>query len=330
MQRNCVVVVGSHVQGLFMNVTRFPGPDETVLGWDFKEALDGGKGSHQAIACGRLGLPTHFVGRIGQDRLGDIGASWMANAGVDLSYLSRSKQTATGCGFIMINPDGIPAMTTAMGANSEFSHQDLDRAESIFSQAKLVLITLEIPLSTALYAARLAKQNGAFTILTPGPAEPVAPDEFADIDLLVPNENEASTLLNEPPNVREPNWLADRLQQVYGLEQVIVTLGKKGAYIADGDTAQILPAFKVAAVETTGAGDSFTAGLAFGLYHGASLVDAATFGSIGAARSVTVPGSFPSFGTLSEVAEFARTNRFDIPAGTRALLDLATTPTVRN
>ena len=330
MQRKGVVVVGSHVQGFFMNVSHFPGPDETVLGWNFKEALDGGKGSHQAIACGRLGLPTHFVGRIGQDRLGDIGASWMAGAGVDLSYLSRSNQTATGCGFITLNPDGIPAITTAMGANAEFSREDIDRAEYIFSQAKLVLITLEIPLSTALYAARLAKKHGAYTILTPGPAEPVPSNGFAGVDLLVPNENEASTLLNEPPNLHKPSWLAERLQKSFALKQVIVTLGEKGAYVANGDTTQALPAFKVSAVETPGAGDCFTAGLAFGLYHGASLVDAATFGCLSAARSVALPGSVPSFGTLSEIAEFAKTNRFDIPAGLRAVMDLTTASTAKD
>ena len=328
MRRKGVVVVGSHVQGLFMRVSRFPAADETVLGWDYKEALDGGKGSHQAIACARLGLPTHFVGCLGQDRLGDIGASWMAEAGVDLSYLTRSEQTATGCGFVMINPEGIPAMTTAMGANAEFSSKEVDRAQSILSQAKLVLITLEIPISTALYAARLARSLGAFTILTPGPAEPVQSSELADIDLLVPNENEASTLLGESPNVRqEPSRLADRLQEYFGLKQVVITLGEKGAFIANGETAQALPAFKVTAVDTPGAGDAFTAGLAFGLYHEASLVDAAIFGCLTAARAVTVRESIPSFGTLAEIAEFARANRFDIPTGLRAVMDLNRRPT---
>jgi ribokinase len=328
MNRNGAVVVGSHVQGLFMNVARFPGPDETVLGWDFKEALDGGKGSHQAIACARLGLPTHFVGRIGQDRLGDMGASWMADAGVDLSYLSRSKHTATGCGFIMINSDGIPAITTAMGANAEFSREDIDRAASAFARARLVVITLEIPLSTALYAAWLAKQHGAYTILTPAPAEPFPPGGFADVDLLVPNENEASTLLNEPPNLRDPSWLASRLQERFGLKQVVITLGEKGAYIADGDRTEAIAAFKVSAVETPGAGDCFTAGLAFGLYHGSSLAEAAAFGCLSAARSVTVSGSFPSFGNLTEIAEFAKANRFEIPAGLRGFTSLSAASTV--
>jgi len=323
MLRKGVVVVGSHVQGLFMRVSRFPGADETVLGWDYKEALDGGKGSHQAIACARLGLPTHFVGCVGQDRLGDIGASWMTEAGVDLSYLTRIQQTATGCGFVMINPEGIPAITTAMGANAEFTSKEVDRAKPILSQAKVVLITLEIPISTALYAARLARSLGALTILTPAPAEPVQPGDLVGVDLLVPNENEASTLLSKSPNLRqEPSWLADRLREYFALKQVVITLGEKGAFVANGETSRALPAFKVTAVDTPGAGDAFTAGLAFGLYHEASLVDAAIFGCLTAARAVTVRESIPSFGTLSEIAEFARANRFDIPTGLRAVMDL--------
>ena len=166
MEKIDVVVVGSHLQGLFMRVDHFPAADETVLGWDYKEALDGGKGSHQAIACARLGLRTHFVGRIGNDRLGKTGARWMSEAGVDLAYLFRSENTATGCGFVMINPQGVPAITSAMGANEEFSPDDVDRAEPILKRAKLVLVTFEIPVKTALHAVGRAKEFGAFTILT--------------------------------------------------------------------------------------------------------------------------------------------------------------------
>jgi sugar/nucleoside kinase (ribokinase family) len=109
-----------------MRASHFPTADEAVLGWDFKEARDGGKGPHQAIACARLGLPTHFVGRAGQDRLGETGAQWMSDASVNLTYLCRSDRTATGCGFVMINPQGVPAITTALGANAEFSTEDVD------------------------------------------------------------------------------------------------------------------------------------------------------------------------------------------------------------
>jgi ribokinase len=255
----------------------------------------------------------------------------MTEAGVDLSYVTRSEQTATGCGFVMINPDGIPAMTTAMGANAEFSGKGVDRATSILSRAKLVLITLEIPLATALYAARLARSLGAFTILTPGPAEPLQASDLADIDLLVPNENEASILLSETSNGRpKSSQLAKRLREFFGLKQVVVTLGEKGAFIANSKTAQALPAFKVTAADTPGAGDAFTAGLAFGLYHDASLVDAGIFGCLTAARAVTIQETIPSFGTLAEIADFARVNGFDIPAGLRTIVDSNTRSTAND
>lgn len=306
MNRSGVVVVGSHVQGLFMRVDHFPAPDETVLGWDYKQALDGGKGSHQAIACARLGLPTHFVGRIGRDRFGDNGAKWMSDAGVDLTYLCRSKGTATGCGFVMINRQGVPAITTAMGANEEFSPEDVDCAEPVLKQAQLVLVTFEIPLKTALHAVRLAKKWGAFTILTPGPAEPLPPDSLAGVDLLVPNETEARILTTGlPDGPTGPAGLARHLQQRFHLLRVVITLGDRGALVADGHEQEIVPAFKVDVLDTPGAGDAFTAGLAFGLVAGVPLVEAARFGCLAGARAVTVRESIPSFGTLREIREFA-------------------------
>lgn len=315
MGKEEVVVVGSHVQGLFMRVSRFPMADETVLGWDYKEALDGGKGSHQAIACGRLGLPTHFVGRIGKDRIGEIGASWLKEAGVNLSYMARSETTATGCGFVMVNPEGIPAMTTAMGANGEFSTKDVDQARPILQRAKIVLITFEIPIKTALYAARVAKESGALTILTPGPAEPLPPDALKHVDLLIPNKGEAQTLLGDSfDQAEEPSCLATHLRQHFGLKRVVITLGGKGALVANGDDNYIVPALKVHVVDTPGAGDAFTAGLAFALYHNAPLLDAATFGCLAGARAITVRESVPGFGTLTELSQFAKDNHVVLPS----------------
>jgi ribokinase len=315
MERNRVVVVGSHVQGLFMRVERFPTADETVLGWDYREALDGGKGSHQAIACGRLGLPTSFVGRVGTDRLGDRGAGWMAEAGVDLAYLGRSETAATGCGFVMINRDGVPAITTAMGANEEFSPADVDRAASALAQARLVLVTFEIPSATALYAVRRAHALGALTILTPGPAEPLSRDALAGLDILVPNQTEAKILTGRAPAEHlPPPELARHLQHYFGISKVIITLGGEGALVADATEQQVVPAFQVAVLDTPGAGDAFTAGLAAGLTARASLVEAARFGCLTAARAVTVRESVPGFGTFAEIVDFAAAHGFEIPA----------------
>jgi ribokinase len=316
MERKGVVVVGSHVQGLFMRVSRLPSADETVLGWGYKEALDGGKGSHQAIACARLGLPTHFVGRVGSDRLGETGAQWMVDAGVDITHLCRSDKTATGCGFVMINPDGVAAMATSMGANEELSPHDVDQAALVLASAQIVLVTFEIPIQTARYALGRAKELGAFTILTPGPAEFLPPTALTAVDLLIPNEGEAIkliglTLEDSPP----PEELAQRIREYFGIKRVIITLGEKGALVADGDEQQLIAAFRVEAVDTPGAGDAFTAGVGFGLSKGLSLLDSARYGCLAAARAVTVRESIPGFGTFSEIQAFAEKNGFEIPAG---------------
>jgi len=297
-----------------MRVPHFPAADETVLGWDFKEALDGGKGSHQAIACARLGLPTSFEGRVGKDRLGDTGARWMADAGVDLTYLLRSETAATGCGFVMINPQGVPAITTAMGANEELSPADVDSAASALTHAGLALVTFEIPVATALYAVRRAKELGAVTILTPGPAEPLPHEALMGLDILVPNQTEANILTGRPPDdSAPPAELARRLQEYFHLRKVVITLGDAGAWVAEDAFQELIPAFKVPVVDPPGAGDAFTAGLAFGLAAGAPLAEAARFGCLTAARAVTVRESIPSFGTREEIRAFAAAQGFEIP-----------------
>lgn len=314
MQRTEVVVVGSHVQGLFMRVERFPTADETVLGWDYREALDGGKGSHQAIACGRLGLPTFFVGCVGKDRLGERAEQWMSEAGVDLMYLRRTEAQATGCGFVMINPQGVPAITTAMGANEELSPADVDRATPALARARIVLVTFEIPVATALYAVRRAKELGAFTVLTPGPAEPLPRDALAGLDLLMPNRNEARILAAQASDQHTPpQEMARHLQDYFGVPRVIITLGEEGAWVADEATQEMVPAFKVQVLDTPGAGDAFTAGLACGLMAGSPLAEAARFGCLTAARAVTVRESVPGFGTFQEIVDFAAAQGFEIP-----------------
>ena len=314
MAKKDVVVIGSHVQGMFMRVPRFPVADETILAFDFREALDGGKGSHQAIACARLGLPTHFIGSVGRDRLGRIGASWMADSGVDLTYLKWNDHVSTGCGFVMVNPSGIPAMVTAMGANMELQPDDIDRALGLIKQAKLVLITFEIPIETALYASTKAKEAGATTILTPGPAAPVTRHAFDCVDLLIPNVGEAQTLLGRRP-IESPDLedLAGELKAHSGAAQVMVTLGERGSFVLSEGRGGRIPAFKVKVEDTPGAGDAFTAGVSFGIFHGATLTDAARFGSLTAAHAVSFKESLPGFGTLMEIQEFARANGFEIP-----------------
>jgi len=310
-----IVVVGSHVQGLFMRVDHFPTADETVLGWGYREALDGGKGSHQAIACSRLGVPTFFVGRVGDDRLGDTGAQWMRDAGVDLTYLVRSQTTPTGVGFIMIRPDGVPAITTAMGANAELSEEDIDAAEGLIARSSMMLVTFEIPPRIALYATRVGRRHGLTVILTPGPAERLQPADLGAVDILVPNAPEAKTLLGLDPEASVPPAdLASQCLRYYGLERVVLTVGDQGAVVAEGDNVYQVPAVPVEVLDTPGAGDAFTAGLATSLLRRVGLEQAVRAGCLAGAYAVTVRESIPAFPTMAQLREFAAARGISLPA----------------
>ena len=311
-QKSGIVVVGSHAQGLFMRVQRIPRPDETVLGWDYQEALDGGKGSHMAIACSRLGQPTSFVGCVGQDRLGEIGIGWMRESGVDLTYLKRSAGTHTGVGFVVIDPAGIPAISVAMGANADLTTADIEAAEPLLGQARVMLTVFEIPVAIALFAARLAKQHGITTILTPAPAEPLAPEALADIDILVPNAGEARTLLGLAAETKlEPLDLAYECQQRFGLARVVITCGEQGAAVADQAEHYHVPPVQVTAVDTPGAGDAFAAGLATALARGAPFGLAARFGNVMGAYAVTIRESIPAFPTSDQLKRFISSHNLE-------------------
>jgi ribokinase len=223
----------------------------------------------------------------------------------------------------MVNPLGIPAMVTAMGANMELQPADIDGALSLIKQAKLVLITFEIPIETALYASKKAKEAGAITILTPGPAVPISRHAFDCVDLLVPNVGEAQNLLGrtptESPDLKE---LVDKLRAHSGAAQVIVTLGERGSFVFSKGRGKRIPAFKVKVEDTPGAGDAFTAGVSFGIFHGAALRDAAKFGSLTAAHAVSFKESLPGFGTLMEIHEFAQANGLQIPEALQEITDM--------
>jgi ribokinase len=215
----------------------------------------------------------------------------------------------------MINPQGVPAIVTAMGANEELSPADIDLAKPALERAKIVLITFEIPVPTALYAARKAKEFGAITVLTPGPAEPLARDALAGVDLLIPNETEAKILTgNSADALMSPQELARRLRDQFGPVKLVITMGEQGAYVVTDEIEQVVPAFAVEEVaDTAGAGDAFSAGLAYGLVVGGSLTEAVRFGCLTAARAVTIRESIPGFGTLDEVSGFAAQHGFEIP-----------------
>jgi ribokinase len=296
-----IVVVGSHAPGLFIYVERVPVAGETVMGWDYHEPVDGGKGSNQAIAAARLGGAVCFVGCLGRDRRGDDGERWLQEAGIDTTFVTRSRDQPTIGGFTILDAAGVPAIVAALGANADLSRADVDRALAGSPAARILLTQFEIEPQVALYAARRAREQGMTTIVNPAPASVV--EGLAATDILTPNESEAMTLLGLSPARPLPAAeLAQRLRDASGAGTVLVTLGERGAVAAEAGVTWRVPAPRVRAVDTTGAGDAFNGALAVALARGWALRRSVEWACQAAALSVTRKGTIPIFPTEAEVA----------------------------
>ena len=300
-----IVVVGSHAPGIFLRVKRVPTAGETVIGWDFQEPIDGGKGSNQAIAAAKLGARVSFVGCVGRDRVGDDGERWMREAGVDTHYLQRSDTTTSGIGFIILDEQGVPAMVTSLGANAELTEAHIDEALTALNGANVLLTQFEINPQMALYAARAARAQGMITIVNPAPA-PEAPLEGLDAaSILTPNETEAKVLLGLDPEAQvDLAQLACQIREQLQIEQVIITAGDQGAIGADASGVWTVKPPTVDVVDTSGAGDVFCAALAVGLVEGHTLRIAAEWACAVSALSVSKAGTIPAYPTREDVSRF--------------------------
>lgn len=293
-----VVVVGSANLDLFVGVDRRPGPGETVLGSDVVR-LPGGKGANQAVAAGRLGGDVAFVGCVGEDDAAPLLRRSLAEAGVDLEMV-WSVPAPTGVALILLTPDGENSIVVAPGANRLVTPELLARAPG-WEEAAVVLLQLEIPLETVEHVAREAAMRGTRVVLNAAPAAALPAGLLGAVDLLVVNESEGEILLDGPAG--SPPATVRALRGL-GPRSVVLTLGAAGSWVSDGGEPVHVPAHRVAAVDTTGAGDAFVGALAVRLAAGDPLVAAARYATAVAAVAVTRPGAQASFPTPAELPPF--------------------------
>ena len=308
-----VAVVGSYATGLTMKADRLPGQGETLLGTGYRVDF-GGKGSNQAIGCARLGANVSFVAKIGKDSFGDNALSLYREEGIDTAHVHRTSDAPTGVGFITVEAStGHNCIVLDPGANELLNAQDVTAAGSVLNSAAVVLTQLEIPVETAHAALAQGRAQGAITILNPAPARPVPASLLQTVDILTPNETEAAVLAGHSgKSGGTPEDIARELIK-QGVKTVIVTLGDKGAVIVNASSSTHVPAIEVSAVDTTGAGDAFNAGLATALAFGASLEDAVRLAVITGGLAVTREGVVPALPTRGEVAEFYRREQRTLP-----------------
>lgn len=305
-----IVVLGSLNMDFVVRVEHLPSPGETVLGHGF-QMIPGGKGANQACAAGRLAsrdTVTRMVGRVGYDVFaGHLKAS-LAASGVDVTYVHASRAQPTGVALIWVDGKGQNAIVVASGANHAIFAGEIEGVRAAFRGAAFALFQLETPLPAVAAAMRLAREEGARTILDPAPAQPLASELLAQVDLLTPNESEALLLTGQNAGsfIDDPGEVASALRAL-GPKAVILKLGHRGCYYDDGSGSYRVPAFDVVPVDTTAAGDTFNGALAVALAEGRGMPEALRFANAAAGLSVTRMGAQASVPGRAEVDELVRT-----------------------
>jgi ribokinase len=301
-----IVVVGSLNVDYVVRVPRFPQPGETITGARF-ETFGGGKGANQACAAARLGAHVALIGQVGHDSQGDWVLGQLDAAGVDTAGVGRDPAETTGIALITVTADGQNSIVIVPGANGTFGCEGLERQRAAIEGARCVLLQLEIPDSVVLEAARIAKAAGACVLLDPAPAKPVSEDLLALCDYVTPNETELAALAGEPQAPALTRMGARRLADLVrrrGVARVLVKMGSAGALLVGESGDRFWAAPRVAAVDTTAAGDCFSGAFAVAVSEGRAEADAGRFATFAASLSVTRPGAQPSMPLRSEVDAF--------------------------
>lgn len=304
--RKKIVVIGSSNTDMVIRCARMPRPGETVLGGEFM-MNHGGKGANQAVAAAKLGGDVTFIAKVGNDIFGGQTIEMLNAHGIDTRFVSVSEKHPSGVALINVDAKGENSISVASGANGALSPADIDAARDVIAEADVLIAQLETPIDTITYAAKLAKSCGVTVILNPAPA-PAAPlpDELLEnVDILIPNTTEAEIISGVAINDAVSEIAAIEAIAAKGVKTIIITLGSKGALICKDNVYTEVPSFKVKAVDTTAAGDTFCGAFCVALTEGADMPAAVTFGNRAAAISVTRQGAQQSTPTRAEVDAMA-------------------------
>ena len=305
MQRR-ITVFGSSVVDLMSRAPHLPAPAETVKGSLFMQS-PGGKGFNQAIAARKAGGDVAMITKLGRDGLAEIPLRAMREADLSEEYLFFSDSVPTGTALIMVDETtGQNAIVIVPGACSTITDEDIAAVSEQIKHSEYLLLQLEVNQDANEKAAALAKESGVKVIVNTAPYQPVSDEFLRGVYLVTPNEVEAEELTGIPVTDKES---ADRAAQAFfakGVQNVLITLGGRGVYLNADGVSEILPAYCVNAIDTTGAGDAFNGGLLAALSEGKSLHDAALFANALAALSVQRLGTTASMPLRAEIDAFLR------------------------
>jgi ribokinase len=299
---NKIVVIGSSNTDMVIKAEHLPQPGETIIGEDFL-MNHGGKGANQAVAAARLGGKVVFVCKVGDDMFGREALEMFQKEGIDITYSYKTKEKSSGVALINVDNKGENTIVVASGANGLLSEADVQQAQAEIDESTIVLMQLETPVPTLTYAAKCAKQVGAKVVLNPAPAPkiPLPEELLKNVDIIIPNENEAEYISGI--KITDLDSLRDVMLNIVskGVKTVIITIGARGAYVFYKGELFLVPAFKVDAVDTTAAGDTFCGALCVALSEGQDMKTAVRFANKASSISVTRMGAQTSVPYRKEV-----------------------------
>ena len=260
-----ITVLGIFVADISFSGPKIPSVGETILGKKYNVG-PGGKGCNQAIAAARLGGKVNFISKVGKDTYGELALRTLKKNKIDSENMIIDANQQTGVAGILVDQNsGKNAINVIVGAPSSLSIKEIKNQIDLIKKSKIFLTQLELPKDITLYCLKTAKDSGCITILNPAPASEISKEFFDNIDFFTPNETEAEFYTGIKINSKnEAKLAADKFVKL-GVKKVIITLGEKGLFYFDGKEEVYLKAEPVKAIDTTGAGDAFNGGLAFGL-----------------------------------------------------------------
>lgn len=301
-----ITVFGSFVVDLMARTPHLPAPAETVKGSFFKQGA-GGKGFNQGVAAFKSGGDVAMITKLGRDSLANVALDTMTELNMPKDYLFYNDEVATGIALIMVDENTSQnEIVIVPGACSTITDEDIAKVEDRIKQSGYLLLQLEVNQDANEKVAKLAKENGVKVIINTAPYQPISDEFLKGAYLVTPNEVEAEELTGIAVNDLES---ADRAAKVFldkGVQNVLITLGSRGVYINTDGKSEIVPAYRVDAIDTTGAGDAFNGGLLTALAEGKSLADASRFANALAALSVQRIGTTPAMPTREEIDAFIK------------------------
>ncbi|USD39069.1 ribokinase [Ferrimonas sp. SCSIO 43195] len=302
-----LTVLGSINVDYVMQVAAFPRPGQTIEAKRY-QIVGGGKGANQAVAAAKLGGKVAMIGCVGDDAIGAQLTQEFAATGLDVSAITAVAGEATGLAMIYVDDKGENSIGIWPGANGCLSPQLASAHREFIEQSQLLLMQLETPIETLIEAAAIAKAANTQVVLNPAPAKALPDALLAHVDIITPNETEAEQLTGiAVDTLDDADRAAQALHQRFGIDMVLITMGKRGVWLSQAGQGQLLAGFEVKAVDTTAAGDTFNGGFVTALLEGQSVIDAVAFGQAAAAMSVTRVGAQSSIPSRDEALALVNT-----------------------